>query len=117
MGVADLRDRNGKITGRIARDLVLQVDGNVLDHRNAPIADAGAPVPGRTVEYRATLGIDAGQRTLAFIDQCEVDQSPIVHSFIRNQTTRTWLSRHRSERLPVSRARAGSRSLDSWHSL
>src|SRR3981189_2044555 len=40
MGVAGLRDRNGKITGRIARDVVLQVDDNVLDHRDAPIANA-----------------------------------------------------------------------------
>jgi hypothetical protein len=40
MGIADFRDRNGKISSRIARDLMLQIDDNVLDHRDAPIANA-----------------------------------------------------------------------------
>src|SRR3982074_609594 len=36
MSVKSLRNGDGKIAGRIAPDSVLQIDDNVLDHRNAP---------------------------------------------------------------------------------
>ena len=36
MRIEDLGDRDGKVASRIARCLVLQMDDNVLDHRNTP---------------------------------------------------------------------------------
>src|SRR5437899_11588288 len=37
MCVKGFRNGDGKIAGRIARDFMLQIDDNVLDHRNAPL--------------------------------------------------------------------------------
>ena len=37
MRIEDLGDRDGKVASRIARCLVLQMDDNVLDHRNTPV--------------------------------------------------------------------------------
>jgi hypothetical protein len=36
VGITGLRDGDGKFASGIARDSVLQIDDNVLDHRNAP---------------------------------------------------------------------------------
>ena len=44
MCVEILRNGDGKIANRIARDLVLQIDDNVFDHLNALVRDIG---PGR----------------------------------------------------------------------
>jgi hypothetical protein len=37
MRIEHLGDRDGKVVSRIARCLVLQMDDNVLDHRNTPV--------------------------------------------------------------------------------
>jgi hypothetical protein len=39
MRIEGLGDRDGEVASRIARCLVLQMDDNVLDHRNTPVGD------------------------------------------------------------------------------
>jgi hypothetical protein len=40
MRVEGLRNGDGKIPSRVARDPMLQMDENILDHRNAPVEGA-----------------------------------------------------------------------------
>jgi hypothetical protein len=60
MRVKGFRDSDGKISRWIAPDPALQIDDNILDHRNAPVAGL-RPSTENTVEDRVAPGIDAGQ--------------------------------------------------------
>jgi hypothetical protein len=62
MCVKGFRNGDGKIPSRIPRDFVLQIDDNVLDHRNAPEKDVRPFQRGlsRTAPLLALTAVNVG---------------------------------------------------------